>query len=87
MTRALTAREREILAAVHASSSRIEAAKRLGITPGGLRGALSYISSKTGGDVDSSETPAEAKARVAREVASGLRCKCMLLLPCADHQP
>lgn len=35
---------------------------------------------------DTDETPREAKARVARELAGGRRCKrCWLLLPC-DHE-
>ena len=86
MTRPLTARQREILEAAATSPTRAEAAKRLGLSLRGLGSMLSYISSKTAvSEPDSSETPAEAKVRIACEVARGLRCHCLLLLPCYDH--
>lgn len=74
-------------------------ARYLGITPAAVhvhdhmaRKRLAAIEAKWQRDPLDEETPRESRARVARELAEGKRCRyqmrlgpCSLLLPCADH--
>lgn len=78
----------------------ISAKKKLGISPGRKRAGDGKIvvkispvetsvllnkSRMTDIDNDQQETPREARARVARDLAAGKRCsQCWLLIPC-DH--
>ncbi len=100
----LPPRTRTVVEMAQAGISYKEIAARLGVS---IQAVYSHVSNgrkKVGGwfrtrgrpadgeDYGSDETPRDARARVAAEIAEGKRCThplrrgpCSLLLPCADH--
>jgi DNA-binding CsgD family transcriptional regulator len=103
----LSSRQREIIAIVRGGKSLAETASDLGLSLATVsctyyaamrrvRGEAPPAKRRWDRDSDlDSETPAEARARVALELAGGLRCRapmlsggpCSLLLPCHTHRP
>lgn len=103
----LSSRQREIFAIVIDGKSFPEAAAHLGLSLSAvsstyyaalkrIRGEAPPARRRWDRDADfDGETPAEARARVALELAGGLRCRapmlsggpCSLLLPCHTHRP
>src|SRR4051812_39066989 len=103
----LSSRQREVVAVVRGGKSLTEAAADIGISTSAVRSNYYAAMKRIRGeapparrrwdrDADfDSETPAEARARVARELTEGLRCRapmlsggpCSLLLPCHTHRP
>jgi transposase len=103
--KALSSRQREVVRLVLSGLSFEAAASELGITKASvqshfyvgrarLEGRKPPASPRYQHDSDlDSETPREAQARVARELAAGQRCRhpmlsgapCSLLLPCFTH--
>jgi len=104
--RLLTSREREVLSLLASGSSYADAAAELGLSERSVKSIFSVGRARLEGKRGAaavkwgrdcygrdSESPAEARARVVRELAAGVRCRhpmfwggpCSLLLPCGDH--
>lgn len=101
----LSARQREVVRLVLGGMSFEDTAAELGIAEGSarsvfyagrkrMRGLSPPATQKWNRETDlDGETPREARARVARELLEGKRCRapmlsggpCSLLLPCASH--
>lgn len=101
----LTSRQREVVKLIGSGMSYADAAAEIGLSESSVRsmfyagmarieGRRPPASRKYDRDADlDGETPREARARIARELAEGLRCcapmlsggPCSLLLPCFTH--
>lgn len=101
----LTPREREVVKLLGSGMSQVEAAAEIGVSLVWLRTTFYTGRARLEGrkppaplhgDSDrASETRSEVRARIAREIAAGMRCghllplsrePCSLLLPCYTHR-